>query len=546
MRVMASFSAISNHRKKNRSSIYCLTILWCFLLLIVTTLLTVKATSSTKSARLSESAILNDEDELNEFEFDIEDETNQNNYNNDNDDDDDEIEIIAQDDSRSDEMKDNLVKRQVTGQDGSRSRSRSTKRPFKVKMPENLKPTSSNNNDDLAGMPATFIIPPFVHSNETLNGKHGDVFAGWIKRQSDKLYQMSLDYSGYNTLNEVLYADDRADVKFAWINFTEMIIEISETISEVLYNKTVIVKHLSELVEDSFDKYRNNSKRVEKSAKHIYYDAKSPHTFCDVFEAAKKSIGYEDPRLTTTTKKPKKTTKMPDNDTLIDNNSTDPTQNSLDSQFQPEQNEEGNGPSQTMNEDDNLDYGDEANGEKNENENENEDEIVFYKKKSNLKFNEPTMSDANHKHIDNINWLDIIHPSAAKRLYPTSYYNSIYQREFNSLSDSQKNNYERAKRQANPNERKTRPPGPGKRKPGKPGKNRNKKPGFSGRIRTTTVPTSQADNSSAYGEDSSEIDFELAKNDYSHFSVHSDLWAYWNITCINRTFDENFKNFQVN
>jgi len=66
-----------------------------------------------------------------------------------------------------------------------------------------------------------------------------------------------------------------------------MIMNISKTVSEVLYNKTLIVKKLSDLVEKTYDEYRNDSDKIEESAFFLYYDSKSPKTFCDLQENAR-------------------------------------------------------------------------------------------------------------------------------------------------------------------------------------------------------------------------------------------------------------------
>jgi len=62
---------------------------------------------------------------------------------------------------------------------------------------------------------------------------------------------------------------------------------ISKTVSEVLYNKTLIVKKLSDLVEKTYDEYRNDSDKIEESVFYLYYDSKSPKTFCDLQENAR-------------------------------------------------------------------------------------------------------------------------------------------------------------------------------------------------------------------------------------------------------------------
>ena len=128
------------------------------------------------------------------------------------------------------------------------------------------------------------ISAPYTYSPEKLNQSHADIFANWLDQKSDELYELSMNFSGYKLLNETYSVKLRGDAGFAWINFTEMIVNISQTISEVLYNKTVIVKNLTDLVEKAFDDFRNQPSRYEESAKFVYYDSKSPKTFCDVQE----------------------------------------------------------------------------------------------------------------------------------------------------------------------------------------------------------------------------------------------------------------------
>lgn len=125
---------------------------------------------------------------------------------------------------------------------------------------------------------------PYHYAHETLNKTHANLFKNWLDVKSNELYQLSMNYSGFKILNETYNLQLREDAKFSWINFTEMIMDISNTISEVLYNKTLIVKNLSDSVEEAFDKYRNDTRRIKESANHVYYDTKSPKTFCDVQE----------------------------------------------------------------------------------------------------------------------------------------------------------------------------------------------------------------------------------------------------------------------
>lgn len=94
-----------------------------------------------------------------------------------------------------------------------------------------------------------------------------------------------MNFSGYKLINETYNLKLRQDAQFAWINFTSMIMNISDTISEVLLNKTLVVKKLSDLVEKAYDEFRNDSDQIEEAAGFLYYDSKSPKTFCDLQEA---------------------------------------------------------------------------------------------------------------------------------------------------------------------------------------------------------------------------------------------------------------------
>jgi hypothetical protein len=118
-----------------------------------------------------------------------------------------------------------------------------------------------------------------------INATYAEAFKNWINVKSENLHELSMNYSGFTLLNQTYNVQLRKDARFAWINFTEMIVNISHSISEVLYNKTLVVKKLSDEVEQSFNSYANNSDEVIDSTKHIYYDAKSPKTFCDVAES---------------------------------------------------------------------------------------------------------------------------------------------------------------------------------------------------------------------------------------------------------------------
>ena len=126
---------------------------------------------------------------------------------------------------------------------------------------------------------------------EILNQERANSFKNWLDDKSEELHELNMNYSGFNLLNETYDKFLKKDAKFAWINFTDMIMNISETISEVLYNKTLLVKDLSERVEKAYDEYQDNNETIQKSLNFTYYDAKSPKTFCDMAELLKKSHG---------------------------------------------------------------------------------------------------------------------------------------------------------------------------------------------------------------------------------------------------------------
>ena len=114
-----------------------------------------------------------------------------------------------------------------------------------------------------------------------LNQTNAKMFKAWIDAKSKHLHQLNMNYSCFKLLNQTYNHHLLKDAKFAWIDFTKMIVNISKTISQVLYDKTQVVKNLSVLVEKAFNEYANNSDRVVESTNHVYYDAKSPKTFCD-------------------------------------------------------------------------------------------------------------------------------------------------------------------------------------------------------------------------------------------------------------------------
>lgn len=166
-----------------------------------------------------------------------------------------------------------------------------TKLPVSMPAPHQKTSTSKSHGSILT--PGSILLqvqqqanlPPFIYAQETLNQTHANMFAQWIDAKSAELYELSMNYSGFKILDETYKANLLREARPAWINFTEMIMNISKTISEVLNHKTLIVKNLTDLVEKAFDEYRNDPEKILESTKTLYYDAKSPKTFCDVQEA---------------------------------------------------------------------------------------------------------------------------------------------------------------------------------------------------------------------------------------------------------------------
>lgn len=127
-----------------------------------------------------------------------------------------------------------------------------------------------------------------VAEAKILNQEHANLFKEWLDYKSDQLYEMSRNYSAFKLLNETFNTKLREEVNFAVINFTSMIVNISQHLSEVLNKKSQIVENLSNFVEKSYENYKNDNEKVKKSIDAVYYDSKSPKTFCDVVENHKK------------------------------------------------------------------------------------------------------------------------------------------------------------------------------------------------------------------------------------------------------------------
>lgn len=120
--------------------------------------------------------------------------------------------------------------------------------------------------------------------HEILNETLADSFHTWLDSKSNELHEMNLKFSGFKLLNEIYNVELKKDAQFAYINFTDMIVNISKSISDVLHNKTRVVKDLSALVESTYDEFSKNDDEIRDSIDALYLDSKSPKTFCDINE----------------------------------------------------------------------------------------------------------------------------------------------------------------------------------------------------------------------------------------------------------------------
>ena len=138
-------------------------------------------------------------------------------------------------------------------------------------------------NDTLNNSTNTSTPVP-INEEEILNQEHVNLFSKWLESKSDELQEMNLKFSGFKLLNEIYNVELKKDAQFAYINFTDMIVNISKSIGEVLHNKTRVVKDLSDLVERTYEDFRNNEEDIRESTEALYLDSKSPKTFCDINE----------------------------------------------------------------------------------------------------------------------------------------------------------------------------------------------------------------------------------------------------------------------
>lgn len=66
-----------------------------------------------------------------------------------------------------------------------------------------------------------------------LNKTHAGQFKAWLEIKSSELFAMTRNFSGFELLNETYNVRLPKESNFSWINFTDMIVNISKSISEV-------------------------------------------------------------------------------------------------------------------------------------------------------------------------------------------------------------------------------------------------------------------------------------------------------------------------
>lgn len=66
-----------------------------------------------------------------------------------------------------------------------------------------------------------------------LTQKHASQFKTWLEVKSTELFSMTRNYSGFQLLNHTYNVRLPKESNFSWINFTDMIVNISKSISEV-------------------------------------------------------------------------------------------------------------------------------------------------------------------------------------------------------------------------------------------------------------------------------------------------------------------------
>ena len=127
----------------------------------------------------------------------------------------------------------------------------------------------------------TTEVPPAPAKNP-INQFYADTFAKHIKYQSADLFDLVKKSTSFDLLNETYNSKLRREALIDLIDTAKMINEISKKLSGQLAETAGLVKNLTEFVEKAYVEYKYNIQRVNESINYIYYDSKSPKTFCDV------------------------------------------------------------------------------------------------------------------------------------------------------------------------------------------------------------------------------------------------------------------------
>lgn len=133
---------------------------------------------------------------------------------------------------------------------------------------------------------------------DNINQSYANFFKQFIDQKSTDLYTLTKKFVRFNLINETYNIKLRNEVKISHNNYPEMVKTISEKLSRILFQKTQVVMNLSEVVENAYVDYRFNLDKVNKSTTHVYYDSKSPKTFCDVSSSFKAKQSGEESWLT--------------------------------------------------------------------------------------------------------------------------------------------------------------------------------------------------------------------------------------------------------
>jgi len=114
--------------------------------------------------------------------------------------------------------------------------------------------------------------------NETL----ANLFSEFIRIKSTSLYEITKKFASYSLLNDTIHLQLRKETTTVHKNFSAILKETAERLSETLQRKSLITNSLSQTAENAYIDYKFDLELVNTSTQHVYYDSKSPKTFCDV------------------------------------------------------------------------------------------------------------------------------------------------------------------------------------------------------------------------------------------------------------------------